>query len=140
MSTQRASVRISGRLVADPDIPANDKAPISFRVACNQSVKVNGTWEEVATFYRCKDWNRQRSEKLAKGCLVVVDGELTCDKRPTEKYGDDPGYFGPEIKVWNIDILLYAGNKPAEEGGVGAQGKKAATRNARQAEDFPFGK
>lgn len=133
--SQRIIVTAPGRLVADPDMPTNEKAPAVFRIACNTSVKVDGQWTEKATFMRVRDWNHDRVKKLAKGALVVVTGELTQDERPEDKGG---GFYACEIKAMNVDVLLWGENKSAAEGGVASQGKKAAATARRSKEDLPF--
>lgn len=111
--------------MADADV--GDKT-VKFRLGINRGVKnrETGEWEEKAMFLRCTDFMTSRSEKLAKGCLVQVTGELTWDERA------EGGFWAPELKVMDVSVLKWAH----------AQGEKNANKQAAQGkrkdEALPF--
>lgn len=135
LMSQRIMVTAPGRLVADPEF-GSENAPAVFRIACNNSVKgADGQWVEKPTYLRCKDWNHERSKKLTKGCLVSISGELMVDQRPEDKGG---GYYPPEVKIYNVDILQWAQDKTAAEGGSAASARKEGAKSKRASEPNPF--
>lgn len=116
---------VSGWIVEDAEV--NGKAT-KFRIGVNRAFKnkETGEWEEKPMWLRCADFMPERSSKLTKGTLVTLTGEMTWDERP------EGGFWAPELKIMNVDILRWANSEgAAAKGKGGAQGR-------RKAEDLPF--
>lgn len=74
------SVNISGFLTKDCDIRRTaNKDVITFSVAVNDRVNVNGEWQDRANFVDCDYWvtnSDKLSQSLTKGAKVAVSGKL----------------------------------------------------------------
>ena len=116
---------VCGHVVADADV--TDKT-VKFRIAINRGVKnrETGEWEDKPMFLRCTDWLTTRSDKLVKGCLVQVTGDLTWDERA------EGGFWAPELKVMDVSVLKWA------QGAGEKNTNKQAAQGKRKTEDLPF--
>jgi single-strand DNA-binding protein len=92
-----------GRLVADPEQPQSDNAPVSIRLATddyNFSTK-----QKEATFHSIKAWGRTKDTILnyaSKGRRVMVSGRITYRKW-TDKANVD--HWSTEIIADEIELL-----------------------------------
>lgn len=76
---------ISGNLCRDPELKATSggMAVLSLSVAVNESRKVNGEWEDVASFVDVTMFGKRAegvSRYLSKGTYVAVTGKLRQDR------------------------------------------------------------
>lgn len=101
-----------GRLTRDPEYTVFDsgKACCKFRLAINKYRKnKDGEYKETASFLNIKTWGRLAEicrDRLAKGLLVLADGEITTysGEKP-----DGSSYHGFEVLARDVIFM----NKPS---------------------------
>lgn len=125
MSKGIARVTIVGNLTRDPDIRnvnADASSVCELGIAVNGSKKVQGQWEEYASYFDVIVWGKQAescAQYLTKGRQVAVDGRLEQQRWQDKETG------GNRSKVVVIaDTVMF----------IGGEGKKRDDFN-----DIDFG-
>lgn len=77
---------VSGRLTKDVEIkPINQSFLVTGSIACNRSVKKDGQWQEVASFFNFKSWIKSEKQvefyrtSFIKGSKVLLNGDFETD-------------------------------------------------------------
>lgn len=103
----------TARVVADPEIKEAGSTTIgTMRVVNSTNKKKNGEWVENPFFFRVVSFGQstERLKQFKKGDLIVVTGELVC-----EKYGND-GKLTFNLNVNKIEPVSPKPKKDDEYG------------------------
>lgn len=128
---------IVGNLGADPEVRAvGDTFVCDLRVACTESIKRKGQWEDHTEWFKVVVWGKSAESAgkyLSKGSQVHVQG-----KTRTEKWQDKDGNDRYTQKVI-CDRLTFIGSK-AGGGGGNSQSQQSQKPGNGQApdDDIPF--
>ncbi len=100
------SCTFEGRITRKPRYGATgDKTYISFSIACNRRVQVDGIWTDVPEFIDCIAFNRiaeYLNGQLQVGTSLCVTGELRMETQMVPN--TDIAYKAPIIFVSKADI------------------------------------
>jgi len=106
-------MRSVGRLTANAEVRTvkGGKTVVDFTVVENYRYKSKGQKKEIATFFDCSLWNKEKlAVYLTKGALVEVEG-IAKSNIYTNKMGKTVG----RLAIIVNDITLFGGGKKAEQ-------------------------
>lgn len=113
------SVVVEGRLTRDGEMRfSNSGFPIlKFSIACNDRRKVQGEWQDEASFFDCVILGKLAeaiSPRMKKGAAAVCFGKLS-----QSRWQDDSGQNRSRVEILVNEISVYdlrGGNN--EEGAI----------------------
>lgn len=132
------SVTIGGNMTRDAELryTPSGTAVLSFRVAVNESRKVDDSWEDYPNFIDCVMFGKRAesvSDYLRKGVYVAVTGRLHQSR--WEKDGQNRSKI--EVMVDNLHFESK-GAKSAETGSTYYSEAGAKNDDGIYDEDIPF--
>lgn len=127
MATSINSICVVGNLTKDAEVKAiGETFLLSFSVACNETRKTNGKYEDYANFFDVTYFTKggqKLSAYLKKGKTVAINGSLHQDR------WEKDGQKRSAIKISAKEIQLVGGGNSASQ----------SENNSSFPEDIPFG-
>jgi len=111
-------VLLIGHITRDFDVKytaGNNTAVCEFSIAMNSREKVDGEWQDYASFVDVTVWGKQAeacAQHLGKGSLVGVDGKIRQDR--WEKDGQKRSKI--KVVAQNVQFLNSRGRDDAPDG------------------------
>ena len=107
-------VMLIGRLGKDPETKSikEDLTVSNFSLATTKSFKQNNEWKETTQWHNIVAWNSKVCDKLQKGNLVYIEGEIE-----TRSYDDKDGNkkYVTEIVARQIKALEKLGAQESSQ-------------------------